>query len=46
MVFPAAECAIDSLLRADRNKLRARAITPDGGVVVRLIHDAGPRRSQ
>lgn len=46
MVFPAGECAIDSLLRADRNKLRASAITPDGGVVVRLIHDAGPRRSK
>ncbi|WP_407278500.1 DUF6491 family protein [Aromatoleum evansii] len=46
MVFPAGECAIDSLSRADRNKLRASAITPDGGVVVRLIHDAGPRRTQ
>ncbi|MCC4116528.1 DUF6491 family protein [Aromatoleum toluclasticum] len=46
IVFPAGECAIDSLLRADRNKLRASAITPDGGVVVRLIHDAGPRRTK
>ncbi|NMF90276.1 DUF6491 family protein [Aromatoleum petrolei] len=44
LVLPAGECTIDSLLRADRNKLRASAITPDGGVVVRLIHDAGPRR--
>lgn len=46
MVFPAGECMIDSLSRADRNKLRASTITPDDGVVVRLIHDAGPRRSR
>lgn len=46
LVFPAGECVIDSLLRADRNKLRASEITPDGNVVVRLIHDAGPRRKK
>lgn len=46
LVFPAGECVIDSLLRADRTKLRASEISPDGTVVIRLIHDAGPRRKK
>ena len=46
LVFSPGACVIDSLLLADRNKLRASSITPGTANAVRLIQEAVPRKSQ
>jgi hypothetical protein len=42
--FASGACVIDSLVRADRNKLRASSITPDAANAIRLIQEAPPQR--
>ncbi|HJV27192.1 MAG TPA: DUF6491 family protein [Aromatoleum sp.] len=42
--FASGACVIDSLVRADRNKLRANSITPDAANAIRLIQEAPPQR--
>jgi hypothetical protein len=50
LLFPGGPCVIDSLLRADRNKLRAGAIEPGDANAVRLIQEVHqevpPRKSR
>lgn len=44
LLFSARACVIDSLVRLDRNKLRAGSITPDAAEAIRLIQETPPQR--
>lgn len=44
LLFSSRVCVIDSLVRVDRNKLRASSITPDAANAIRLIQEAPPPR--
>lgn len=44
LLFSARACLIDSLVRVDRNKLRASSIIPDAATAIRLIQEVPPQR--